>query len=77
VPYQRLRETIEGLSIPEMVSVEPRELFRGGSVPAGKYSLLLRVIFQSSERTLRDDEVANWAEQVILAVKKLGGQLRS
>jgi phenylalanyl-tRNA synthetase beta chain len=76
VPYDRLRDVIERLSIPEMVSMDPRELFRGGSVPAGKYSLLLRVVFQSSERTLRDDEVANWSQKIIAAIEQLGGSLR-
>jgi phenylalanyl-tRNA synthetase beta chain len=76
VPYDRLRDVIERLSIPEMVSMAPRELFRGGSVPAGKYSLLLRVVFQSSERTLRDDEVANWSQKIIAAIEQLGGSLR-
>ena len=74
--YDRLRAAIEGLRIPELESVEPRELFRGAGVPEGKYSLLLRLVFQSSERTLRDDEVAGWSQQVIAAVQGLGGSLR-
>ena len=77
VSYSRLREAIERLGIPEMVSISPRELFRGGSVPIGKYSLLLRVIFQSTERTLRDDQVANWSGKIIAAVEQLDGSLRA
>ena len=77
VSYGRLRSAIEGLRIPELESIEPRELFRGPGVPEGKYSLLLRIVFQSSERTLRDDEVAGWSQQVIAAVQALGGSLRA
>ena len=77
LPYNRLREAVERLSIMEMVSISPREIFRGGSVPSGKYSLLLRVVFQSAERTLRDDEVTRWSEQVVSAIEKLGGRLRA
>ena len=77
VAYRVLRQAIEAIGIAEMVSIEPGELFRGGSVPAAKYSLLLRVVFQSPDRTLRDDEVATWAQQVIAAAKNLGGQLRA
>jgi phenylalanyl-tRNA synthetase beta chain len=77
LPYNRLREAVERLSIPEMVSITPRELFRGGSVPARKYSLLLRVVFQSPERTLHDDEVANWGQKIIAVVEQLGGSLRA
>jgi phenylalanyl-tRNA synthetase beta chain len=77
VSYGRLRAAIEGLHIPELISSEAAELFRGGAVPEGKYSLLLRLTFQSPERTLRDDEVATWSQQVIAAVQALGGTLRA
>jgi phenylalanyl-tRNA synthetase beta chain len=77
ITYERLRRMIEALRIPELISIEPREVFRGPGVPEGQYSLLLRITFQSTERTLRDDEVAGWSEQIIAAVKALGGSLRS
>ena len=76
VTYERLRSEIEGLHIPGLESIEPHELFRGAGVPEGKYSLLLHLVFQSSERTLRDDEVSGWSQQVIAAVQALGGSLR-
>jgi phenylalanyl-tRNA synthetase beta chain len=77
VSYERLRRGIEALRIAELLSIEPRELFRGAGVPEGQYSLLLRITFQSTERTLRDDEVALWSEQIVAAVRALGGSLRS
>jgi phenylalanyl-tRNA synthetase beta chain len=52
------------------------EVFRGGSVPAGKYSVLLRAEFQSGERTLRDEEVTVWSAQVVKALETLGGTQR-
>src|SRR5262249_35841019 len=76
VSYQRLRAAIDELRISELESVEPRELFRGAGVPEGKYSLLLRLVFQSDERTLRDDEVAGWSQKVVSVVQELGGSLR-
>ena len=77
INYAQLQAAIGNLRIPELISIEPQELFRGGSVPQGKYSLLLRLTFQSSERTLRDDEVGDWSKQVIGAVQALGGTLRA
>jgi phenylalanyl-tRNA synthetase beta chain len=77
VTYEALRTAIEALQIPELRSIEPHELFRGGAVPEGKYSLLLRLTFQSPERTLVDEAVAGWSRQVIAAVESLGGSLRS
>jgi phenylalanyl-tRNA synthetase beta chain len=76
VSYERLQRAIEALGIPELVSVEPHELFRGAGVQERKCSLLLRVKFQASDRTLRDDELARWSQQVIAAVETLGGGLR-
>ena len=43
----------------------------------GKYSMLLHAEFQSQERTLRDDEVAQWSAQIVKALESLGGALRS
>jgi phenylalanyl-tRNA synthetase beta chain len=76
VKYETLRRSLEALHIPELRSMEPRELFRGGNVPEGKYSMLLHLIFQSAERTLRDEEVAAWSQQIIAAIQALGGSLR-
>jgi phenylalanyl-tRNA synthetase beta chain len=45
-------------------------------VAAGHYSLLLGVVFQSHERTLREEEVQRWSQQVIAALEAAGGRLR-
>ena len=58
VTFEKIQQTVIGLSLPELRGFVPVEIFRGGNVPAGKYSLLLRARFQSAERTLREDEVA-------------------
>jgi phenylalanyl-tRNA synthetase beta chain len=73
---------VEGLGIAELRSITAADLLQGkaaerAGVPAGKYSLLLRASFQSQERTLRDDEVAEWAKEIIGALAKLGGALRA
>ena len=54
----------------------PVDLFRGGAIPAGKYSVLLRATLQSGERTLREDEVARWSAEIIRALEGIGGTLR-
>jgi phenylalanyl-tRNA synthetase beta chain len=53
------------------------EIFRGGSIAAGKYSILLRVKFQSDERTLREDEITQWSEKIVTALTGLGGVQRA
>jgi len=77
VTWERIRSAVDALHIPELRSFEPAEIFRGGSIPAGKYSLLSRARFQSDERTLREDEIAQWSSQIIQALQSLGGTLRA
>jgi phenylalanyl-tRNA synthetase beta chain len=76
VEFESIRRKLSELAIAELTAILPAETFRGGSLAAGTYSFLLRVRFQSSERTLRDDEVANWSQQIVKAVESLGGSLR-
>jgi phenylalanyl-tRNA synthetase beta chain len=76
VEFESIRHKLAALAIAELVAILPAETFRGGSLAAGTYSFLLRVRFQSAERTLRDDEVAAWSQQIIDAVGSLGGALR-
>ncbi len=80
VAWARLAGALEGLAIPELRSFEPKEILRdakGKVAPLGHYSLLLRVVFQSHERTLRDEEVQRWSQQVVAALEAQEGKLRS
>ncbi len=77
VRFEQIQSAIHALNIAELQSFQPAEIFRGGSVPQGKYSVLLRAQFQSADRTLRDDEVAQWSARIIKALEALGGILRS
>ncbi len=77
VTFEKINRTVAGLNLAELRSFVPAEIFRGGKVPAGKYSILLRARFQSSTRTLREDEVAKWADQIVKALEALGGRQRT
>jgi len=77
VVFEQIERAINKLKLSELRSFAPAEIFRGGNVPAGKYSILLRAVFQSNERTLREDEVAQWSGQIIKALEGLGGVLRA
>jgi len=75
--FEKIRQTVIGLGLIQLRSFVPAEIFRGGNVPAGKYSVLLRARFQSSERTLREDEVTQWSAEIIKALEDIGGKLRA
>src|SRR5581483_183694 len=77
IVFEKIQQVVGELNIGELQSFVPAEIFRGGSVPAGKYSVLLRGKFQSKDRTLREDEVAQWSTRIIKALEALGGTLRA
>ena len=77
VEFEKIRRSVKELGIAELRGFVPVEVFRGEKVGAGKYSILMRAKFQSSERTLRDDEVAAWAGQIAKALEGLGGAQRA
>ncbi len=75
-----LRGEGAGLKQEELRSVRPVEIFRdakGNAVAAGSYSLLLRVVFQSNERTLTEEEITRWSEWVVAQLTGLGGTQRA
>lgn len=80
--YAQIHAALSALHLPELQKFAPADLLRGkeaqkAGIPAGKYSLLLRVTFQSGERTLREDEVAAWSATIVGALTKLSGSLRT
>jgi len=76
VSFAQMRNVVETARLTELREFFPVEIFRGGSIAAGKYSVLLRVKFQSDERTLREDEITEWSGTVAAALTALGGVQR-
>ena len=69
---------IRSLGIDELASIEAADLFHGKNVPAGKYSLLVRVRFQSHEATLTDAQIGDYAAKIVTALASgVGAQLRA
>jgi len=68
VTWVQIEAGIRGLGIAALQRLAPVEVFRdpkGKAVAAGSYSLLLRVVFQSNERTLTDEDLTNWSEKIV------------
>jgi phenylalanyl-tRNA synthetase beta chain len=76
VSFEEIERAVRKLQLSELRSFAPVEIFRGGNVPAGQYSILLRAVFQSDQRTLREDEVAQWSARIVQTLEHLGGVLR-
>jgi len=78
VTFERVAEAARGAGIAELAGIQAVEIFRGGPVPEGRYSLLLRLVFQRAEQTLADAEVNEWNRAIAAALEKeLGATLRT
>ncbi|MDE3170699.1 MAG: phenylalanine--tRNA ligase subunit beta, partial [Acidobacteriota bacterium] len=78
VQFSQVAGAIRALGISELRRIEAADLFRGGQIPAGKYSLMIRVAFQSPEATLTDAQVAGFSARIVSTLEqKLGASLRT
>jgi phenylalanyl-tRNA synthetase beta chain len=77
VEFEAMRGAVTGLRLSALRSFAPVEIFRGGSIAPGKYSILLRARLQSDEGTLRDEQIAQWSSQIVAALQGLGGVQRA
>jgi phenylalanyl-tRNA synthetase beta chain len=76
--FTRVVAEIRALGIPEIIEIEAVDLFRGGQVPAGKFSLLVRVTFQSHTATLTETQLSDFSNRIAAAlIEKLGAALRT
>ncbi len=76
--FASVREAVAALGIAEIISIEAVDLFRGKHIPPGKFSLLVRVTFQSQEATLAEAQLSDFSSRLISAwEQKLGASLRT
>jgi len=77
VTFAQVADAIRVLGILELRNIEAADLFRGGQIPAGKYSLMIRVVFQSGDATLTEAQVAEFSSRIVAGLEaKLGASLR-
>jgi phenylalanyl-tRNA synthetase beta chain len=77
VSFEQMRRAVIDLRISELREFRPIEIFRGRSIGAEKYSILLRATLQSEGTTLRDEQIAAWSEKIVAALQGLGGVQRT
>jgi phenylalanyl-tRNA synthetase beta chain len=77
-PFVAVADAIRALGIAEIARIEPVDLFRGGQVPRGKYSLLVRVTFQSAESTFTEAQLTEFTSRIVTTLEKnVGATLRA
>jgi phenylalanyl-tRNA synthetase beta chain len=78
VHWDLIADALRNLHLAELTHFAPREIFRASrALPAGHYSILIRVTFQALERTLREEELQAYSQAVIAALESLGGRQRA
>ena len=77
VEFEAMRRAVMELRLNALCEFKPVEIFRGGSIGSGKYSILLRARLQSDEATLRDEQIAQWSGEIVKALEGLGGVQRA
>jgi phenylalanyl-tRNA synthetase beta chain len=78
VHFSEVAGAIRSIKIGEIVSIQAADLFRGKNVPAGKYSLLVRVTFQRGDATLTDSQITDFSARIVSALEtQLSAQLRA
>src|SRR5262245_28416003 len=75
--YAEVEEAVRVAKIAEIVRIEPFDRLDSGPFSESKYALAISVTYQSSERTLTDDEVDNFDKAILNSLKqRLGAELR-
>jgi phenylalanyl-tRNA synthetase beta chain len=82
VRWEQIASALQSLGIPELAGYQPREIFTSNLAATGRadaehFSLLLSVLFQAPDRTLKDEEVQHWSRQVVGALEALHCRQRS
>jgi phenylalanyl-tRNA synthetase beta chain len=78
ISFAQIVDATRSLGIAEIHSMEAVDLFRGKNVPAGKYSLLVRVTFQSREGTLTEAQIGHFTARIIAILEhRHNAQLRA
>jgi phenylalanyl-tRNA synthetase beta chain len=77
VEFEAMQRAVTALGLAALRDFKPVEIFRGGSIGAGKYSILLRARLQSDAGTLWDEQIAQWSGAIVRALQELGGVQRA
>jgi phenylalanyl-tRNA synthetase beta chain len=77
VVWSDIADAIHALKLQDLRSVAPVEIWRNEQKFPGVYSALVRVVFQSNDRTLREEDLTAWSSAIISALQALGGTIRA
>jgi phenylalanyl-tRNA synthetase beta chain len=78
VEYSKMVSVVEELGIPDLHGVQLLDLYQGPKLPTGKVSLSMRLTFANPEKTLTQEEVNLFTEDIFSVLKRtFSAQARS
>jgi phenylalanyl-tRNA synthetase beta chain len=75
--WKTIATAIRALGIAELRSLSAVEIFRDAKKMPGHFSMLVRTVFQSTERTLVEPELVEWSTKIVAALEAIGGAMRA
>jgi len=76
--FSAVSDAIRSLGIAELSSIDAVDLYRGKNMPSGKFSLLVRVTFESHQATLTETQLTEFSSRILNVLEqKLGASLRA
>jgi len=76
VLWSQIEAAIRTLELTDLRSLSVVEVWRDRKKFPGVFSILIRTVFQSNDRTLVDADLSAWSSAIITALERLGGVLR-
>jgi phenylalanyl-tRNA synthetase beta chain len=77
VAWEQILKTVRSTDVPHLRSVEFFDLYRGKSIGPGRKSIAFRMVFQSPERTLTNEEVNEHRDAIVAQLtEELAAKLR-
>lgn len=74
--WQKIRDAISGLEEENIIKVVPFDIYEGENIAPGKKSIAFKVVCQSRDRTLGDEEIKAVMDRVMGALEGIGGEIR-
>jgi phenylalanyl-tRNA synthetase beta chain len=69
VPYQEVKETLDGIKLPHLEHYTLVDRYTGSGVPEDKVSLSMRFMFRNPQKTLQAGEVDALQEKIVKALR--------
>jgi phenylalanyl-tRNA synthetase beta chain len=70
VKYGEIKRAIEAMNLKHLESVEIFDLYQGRGIDKGKKSMSVRIVFRAEDRTLSEEEVRNYFDEIIEMLKR-------